>query len=420
MGPVTLLLVACFLSPTEQGFYYTFWSIIAAQVFFELGLGNVLLFYAAHEKARLDWQDGRLVGDEVALSRLASIFHKALRFCIFVAIGVFAVILPVGYWILSQEGGSGVNWRWPWLLMGAIAPGLLVVNTMLYLLEGCGLVEKVSKVRLFSGMSMSVAMWATLIFGGKLFAAAAANLGAFGFIVFWLWKYQRAFLRQIYWEIRGGELVAWFREIWPMQWKSAVSFVNGYLMFQLFNPILFYFDSPISAGKMGMSANLVGAGLGISIAWINTKAAMMCALVAERRWSELDRLFLGALARSTGVLVFIFLLIYLGLHGLLFFWRELGVRFLDPEAMAWLMVAVLANHVLFSYAVYLRAHKHDPLMWLTIVGAILMPCGTILAVKHGGVLGVTQVYAALTWVLGIGGGTIVFLRKRALWHKNAS
>ena len=48
-GLVTALLIAAFFSPELQGYYYAFSSLLALQVFAELGLGTVLTCYASHE-----------------------------------------------------------------------------------------------------------------------------------------------------------------------------------------------------------------------------------------------------------------------------------------------------------------------------------------------------------------------------------
>ena len=42
-GVVTVLMIAGFLSKVDQGYYYTFGSILAIQIFFELGLTNILI-----------------------------------------------------------------------------------------------------------------------------------------------------------------------------------------------------------------------------------------------------------------------------------------------------------------------------------------------------------------------------------------
>jgi len=41
-GVVAILFVAKYLTGLEQGFYYTFGSIVAIQVFFELGLNGII------------------------------------------------------------------------------------------------------------------------------------------------------------------------------------------------------------------------------------------------------------------------------------------------------------------------------------------------------------------------------------------
>ena len=49
-GIISVLLVATCLTGVEQGFYYTFGSILAIQIFFELGLGTIITQFVAHEK----------------------------------------------------------------------------------------------------------------------------------------------------------------------------------------------------------------------------------------------------------------------------------------------------------------------------------------------------------------------------------
>ena len=52
-GIVTVFLIAKFLSKEEQGFYFTFASVLAIQIFFELGLGGILTQFVAHEMAHI-------------------------------------------------------------------------------------------------------------------------------------------------------------------------------------------------------------------------------------------------------------------------------------------------------------------------------------------------------------------------------
>ena len=52
---LTIFFIARYLSPEEQGYYYTFGSIVALQVFFELGLTGIITQFVAHEASHLSW-----------------------------------------------------------------------------------------------------------------------------------------------------------------------------------------------------------------------------------------------------------------------------------------------------------------------------------------------------------------------------
>src|ERR1700721_120552 len=73
-GVVTVALIARFLSPAQQGYYYTFGSLVALQIVFELGFSVVILQTASHEAAHLSFLPGALIsGNPPAHSRLASV-----------------------------------------------------------------------------------------------------------------------------------------------------------------------------------------------------------------------------------------------------------------------------------------------------------------------------------------------------------
>src|SRR5581483_9084023 len=79
-GLVTVGLIARFLTQKEQGYYYTFGSLIALQIVFELGFAFVILQMASHERAHLVLhKDGTISGERTAHARLASVFQKTVR-----------------------------------------------------------------------------------------------------------------------------------------------------------------------------------------------------------------------------------------------------------------------------------------------------------------------------------------------------
>ena len=65
-GPFSLIFIARFLSKDEQGFYFTFWSVVGLWVFFDLGLTSIIVQFASHERVLLRFVDGGMRGDERA------------------------------------------------------------------------------------------------------------------------------------------------------------------------------------------------------------------------------------------------------------------------------------------------------------------------------------------------------------------
>ena len=82
-GIVSVLMIAKFLTGAEQGFYYTFASILAIQVFFELGLNGIITQYVAHEAVYLKLHNECYIGSEKHLSRMASLLHFCIKWYVF-------------------------------------------------------------------------------------------------------------------------------------------------------------------------------------------------------------------------------------------------------------------------------------------------------------------------------------------------
>src|ERR1700689_2809228 len=94
-GLVTVALIARFLSPAEQGYYYTFGSLVALQIVFELGFSFVILQLASHERAELSISsDYEISGAPIAHARLASVIQKSVRWYSVGAVLMGATLLP--------------------------------------------------------------------------------------------------------------------------------------------------------------------------------------------------------------------------------------------------------------------------------------------------------------------------------------
>lgn len=418
-GIVTVLLIARALTPNEQGYYYTFSSLVALQIVFELGFSFVILQLAAHERARLRIQsDGVILGDVVAHSRLASVLQKAVRWYTTGAVLMGTVLLPAGFYFFSahRQPGVPVSWRLPWIAVVLTTTITFQIDPLFAFLEGCGRIPQVARTRLAQAIAGSVMAWIALGLHHGLFAPAMFISGQAIAGCFFLFS-QRTLLLPLLRHNTTGNMVSWRREIWPFQWRIAISWLCGYFIFQLFNPVLFAYRGANEAGRMGMSLSIASALGTVAIAWINTKASPFGALVARREYAALDRIFFRTLWQSVfllavGTAMMLLCLVYVERH-----FPHLAARVLPSPIFALLLITALCNHFVFSEAIYLRAHKREPFLLVSIAVGVLTACSTLLMAGSWGALGVALGYFCTSGIFGLAFGTYIFVTKRRQWHQ---
>ena len=422
-GPVSLLFVARFLTPVEQGFYYTFSSIVALQILFELGLAFVIMQSASHEKAHLSWADNDniLIGDDRAKARLASLLRLALKWYVVVAVLVVLVLLVVGPWFFQSHAHStvGANWRGPWILVVAFTGLNLMITPFVGVMEGCGKISEIASLHVRQAVFGSLAIWAALALGLKLYAAPVVAIVSVCAALHWLVGRRRRFFADLLGtKISADAAIRWRREILPFQWKIALSWFSGYFIFQLANPILFRYHGAAEAGRMGMTIRVIDSITALGFAWVSTKSAPFGTYIARRDFSTLDSVFRKASLQSTGAVVFggaTFVALY---HGL----RNAGVpvadRLVSSPAIYFLVATAVINCIIFNQAVYLRAHKQEPLLLNSVVGAIVVAAIMYFIGRPYGVLGISMGLFFGALLIGLPLATVVFYRKRREWHRS--
>lgn len=418
-GPISILLLARFLTPVEQGFYYTFGSVLGLQIFFELGLSLVLVHFASHEKARVEWTSrGTLEGDPATKARLASLLRKSLLWYGCIAILIVAVILPVGLFFFGryQPPGSVVEWELPWLWIVLISACSLVISPVFAVLEGCGLVRNIAFLRACQAITGSLVLWLALVTGWGLLAAPLLNTVGFLWGVGWLALRQQSCLVDLLPFRYGTTTVNWWTEVWQFQWKIALSWFSNYFIYQLFNPVLFAFYGAVAAGQMGMSISVTGAISTIAATWVSTKAVPFGGLIAKREFEKLDQLFFPSLWQSVSVVVLgggafwaISTYLYIINH-------PLSHRLLAPLPLGLLIATSVVNVIVYVEAVYLRSHKREPFLILSLLIGGLVGLSSYFLGKTFGATGMMVGYFVVNLVLGLGAGTWIFVQKRREWH----
>ena len=415
-GLVTVALIAKFLSPAEQGYYYTFGSLVAMQMVFELGFSFVILQLASHERALLSISSScDITGDPVAHARLASVIQKSVRWYS-VAAGLLAVtLLPAGvYFFHTHQHGQAVSWLFPWCLVALMAVLNFQLDPLLSFLEGCGYVANVARLRFAQSLTGSLLAWLALISHHGLFAPSMMLLGMASCSLVWVFTKRKLLFGLLKYH-PGANRIRWTEEVWPFQWRIAVSWFCGYFIFWLFNPVLFAYRGPVEAGRMGMSLSLANAILNIAVSWVSTKSAPFGTFIARKEYRQLDQTFFRALWQSTAVSVAGALTAWLGTIFLNAENIRFSQRLLDPNSIAMLMVYMVTNVIIFAQAYYLRAHKQEVFFVNSLVGAVTVTACTFIFGRYYGAKGIV-VSCCIGNVLSLVWSTYKFRKYRRLWH----
>jgi O-antigen/teichoic acid export membrane protein len=419
----TIVLLVKYMSSIEQGYYYTFSSIAAIQVFFELGLNGIITQYTAHEASNLRFEGKHiLIGKQKYLSRLSSLLHFSIKWYIVFASFLLVTLILIGVYFFNKYDNSDqeiINWTWPWILLALGTSFNLVLSPILAFLQGLGKVKEVAKIQFIVLILTLTSVWLGLVAGLNLFVLGLSSLVNVFFISLIIIKQYRKLIYNI-WKVEIVEKVHYRKEIFPFQWKIALSWISGYFVFQLFNPILFASEGAVVAGQMGMTLVALNGILSLSYAWMSTKVPLFSGLIAQNKFNQLDSIFNKTLNQSSivnlGGLVFFALALFL----IRFFNLEIGGnsfgnRFLDYGPLLLMMVPVLLNHISGSWAVYLRCHKKEPFLIFSIVTGILTMLSTVFLGTNFGIQGLTIGYFFIMlftfpWAYQI------FKTKKKDWH----
>lgn len=419
VGLLTIYFIGRFVSPTLQGYYYTFNSLIALQIFVELGLNFAIVQFASHEMTALTWQaDGIINGSALAKRRLQSLMSFALIWFGIAAALMIVIVIPVGMFFFERAPDSDIPSSalcLPWTLLVVFTALNLISSSVVALLEGCGQINQTALLRLWQAVLTGSAALIALSQGLALYALVATSGLLLVINLIWLLRHYRRFLIDLIKHSSPLPGMSWRHEIWPFHWKIAVSWVSGYFIFNFLNPLLFASHGPKIAGQLGLSLQIISTLNGTAMVWISTNAPKFGQLIANRQPQALDQLFFRALFTSFSVLFTGLLLT----GGVIAYFESIHSpftqRLLPLPLLGLLGLVCLANHIVFAEAAYLRAHKQEPFLMLSIFNAVITAGMALAFIPAYGAEGAVISYTVTALLIGLFGGTVIFIKKRRQW-----
>jgi hypothetical protein len=411
----TVLLIVRSLSPVEQGYYYTLLSLVSLQIVFELGFCFVIQQLAAHECVHLELHpDGSVTGDPVARARLASALQLSVRWYTVAALAMALLLAPLGMVFFSHyasHGAARVAWLGPWIAAVLANSASLWCMPFYSFLEGCGHVRAVAASRFRMAGAAALCTWAPMLMHRGLYSPAAmiASQVAVGLLFV---AGHRKLLAGLLRDRSVEPAIEWRIEVWPFQWRIAVSSMCSYFTALVFVPILFAVRGPVEAGRMGMALSITGYMTVLALAWTSTKSTPFGNMIARRAFAELDRLFRRAQAQSLAAFAAMAFCACAGAAALPYFAPRLAARLVSPQIFAILVLAAGANCAIQSMATLLRSFKKEPFLIQSLIASSLTLLLVALTVRRWGGAGAAFSYLSATAGFALPSALAIFTNAR--------
>jgi O-antigen/teichoic acid export membrane protein len=410
-GFVNILLIANFLSIEEQGYYYTFASLLGMQVFFELGLTNLITQYVAHEKAHLNWNNAELEGSTDHVHRLSSILRFTIYWFSSISMVLCIFLIVAGYFFFQSFSANDIEWQGAWIVVSISTSMLLIFSALLAFYEGLEKLKETAFIRFWVAILQICFQVVLFVMGAKLFSLGISIFFSVmvGFIL--LSYSSKHIFKNIWIKFSNKTSVNWREEVLPYQWRMALSAASGYLIFQLFNPVVFAVEGAKIAGQVGMTLAVITGISSICQIWLRIKIPTMSIHIARKEFQKLDTVFSLALGQSTFIIFtgFVFFILAISYGYQDFSW---GQRFLPFfPALIFITISFL-QFIMNGLAVYLRCHKKEPFLIHSIFAAVATVC-CIFAASN--ILQISIYYLVINLVV-LAFSWRTFQQKKEDWH----
>jgi len=406
---VTFFVVSTFLGKIEQGYYYTLNSLIALQVFFELGFSYVIVQKSSHLYSHWRSQpDHDYLSHEY--KEASSFFFYVIQWFSGCAFFFIIILLIVGKSFFSAQTHNTISWSSVWYLLIVLTAVNLVLTAILSFFEGFGKALIIYKIKLFQNIFSQSILWISIYTGQGLKSIVFSNFTLFIVGLLLVLFLFRTDLIELF-KRRTSKFIYWFKDLFRYQSKVALSWISGYFQFQLLVPIIFHFRGAIDAGRMGNTFTIVSGITALSLSLIQSKSWEYSALIAVKEFGKVNQIFKKNLWQIFLSSVFIGSSIYLAVIFINYKGYKICEKVLPPLPFLFFIIGTVFNVIIAGIAIYLRAFLEEKLMVVSLLTGISMILLLLLLTPKYGLLGVSIAYLSCTFIIGFLGAVLIYRKK---------
>jgi O-antigen/teichoic acid export membrane protein len=259
--------------------------------------------------------------------------------------------------------------------------------------DGCGKMAFTTKLRIAQTLIFISSFFIFL----KLQIASSIYIYPFSLLVSYLliftfiqfsnktFEYKQ-FFKKIFHKNKRLNSLIWFNRIFTHQIKISISWISGYFISQI--PLLFLFKylGPESSGKYGFTINLLNSITNLSLIFIHTINPRLAYYTSIKDYDSLNTLFnervkMSVIFNSIFILGFwLFKLVIIDKYQILF-----NDRFISNNSILILSFMTYLGIYTSSISCYVRSNREEPLMFNSIITAVIVFICSLLIIKNSSV-----------------------------------
>lgn len=388
---LTSIFIPFFVDEVEQGIYFIFLNLVAAQLLFELGLNQAVLQVSSHVSDRASISYRALISWlDVVYKRIALKFYLILSLVGAVYLYSFTpseYLYVIYYWlliVLSVALGLSVTYRYA-------------------LIESEQKVAQSYRGKFLPLFFSTMFVWVLLFMGFELISVVVGYFIQSLIAYIWLNKNYPVDLQHVNVFVDCDSNISQVKDVKD---KFALSYVGGYIGFNSIVPIIYAFVSPADAGRVGLSLALFSAVTLVASSFVTAKNASLANLIATNQFKELNIKFKQFFFLSLAAAVFLSFAIFALISVLNTFGYNFSARLMEVPVLISIAFAACANTAIYAMAIYVRSHKVEPFVAVSIVTAIMTLIIATLGANHSstwavsGYVGIVLV-VSFPWTIAI-------------------
>jgi hypothetical protein len=387
-GPITAFLLIKYLSPVNQGIYYTIASISALQIIFESGMGQCIL------KAT----SSRFTGNGAELSQtrilhiadqrsVGPVFCFAVKFFTVMAL-LFIIVTGISSYVFFQNTilADYAVCAASFLSIFGTAMSMLFISIS-GILEGLQQIETVFKARLVCAVSQFFTIVASLVLGLDILTIGIVSIVAPITFIVVIIKYWPKIFQEL-WKSGKNERLQWKVEVWPFQKKMIINSLCAYAAWSFATPLVFKMVSPVAAGQYALNWGILRSISGFAGTWTYTKLGLLGQLIQQGNHDEVSLqikklTFQGMAVFIAGSLTYVMAILLLGI-----IMPDYAIRFGPISLVTILVITNLLQLYLLMRSHYMHAYGVDGFVGWTVITTTLTVGLQIFIAPHYGASGV--------------------------------